>query len=363
MKTSIVLGLLFGDEGKGSIVPFLTKNYKSLVIRFNGGHQAGHTVVENGYRHVFSSLGAGTLSGADTYISEYCTLYPYAFKQEINSLISDGFNPTVFVNPLTMITTPFDVFFNQKSEDVNKHGSVGVGFGATISRNESTPYKLYAVDLFNESILEHKLRNIANYYNFENSNNTIVDFMKDISDILPLISLTNLSDIKDNYEQVVFEGAQGIMLDMDFGYFPNVTRSNTTSKNALQIIKENNLPTPNIIYCMRSYLTRHGNGPMINERRDFNFEDLTNKSHKYQGDFRQGEHSLNQIKYAMNCDSAHSGFNKSNKILFISCLDQTNNKILIDGKKLEISELKKELGTKIVATNNSVNTETIRIYV
>ena len=361
MNTSIVLGLLFGDEGKGSITSFLTKNYKSLVIRFNGGHQAGHTVVENGYRHIFSSLGAGTLNGADTYISEYCTFYPYAFKQEINSLILNGFNPTVFVNPLTMITTPFDVFFNQKLEDVNKHGSVGVGFGATIARNEETPYKLYAVDLFNESILKHKLKNISNYYKFENSDNIITEFMKDISDITSLLSITTLSDIKNNYEQIVFEGAQGILLDMNFGYFPNVTRSNTTSKNALQIIKDNNLPIPNIIYCMRSYLTRHGNGPMINERRDFNFEDLTNKSHKYQGDFRQGEHSLNQIKYAISCDSSYSGFSLSNKMLFISCLDQTDNKILIDGKKLEIGDLKKELGINIYV-NNSVNTKTIKIY-
>lgn len=358
MKTSIVLGMFYGDEGKGLTTSFLSKP-NDLVVRFNGGHQAGHTVCKNGYRHVFSSFGSGTLNEAHTYWSEHCTFYPKSFYNEKKKLIEEGFNPIHFIHPLSMVTTPFDIDFNRSTERTNKHGSVGMGFGATIARNENTPYKLFAIDLTYREILVHKLQQIAAYYKSENIEEQIEKFLYYVDNIE--LNICTLSEIKDDYENIIFEGAQGIMLDMDFGYFPNVTRSNTTSKNAMKIIRGCNLPTPQVYYCMRSYLTRHGNGYMPNESNALRFDDKTNIPHKYQGNFRQGYHSLDQFNYAIKCDSIFSGNNFSKRNISIICLDQTDNNILIDNNAIPLNTFLETLSFNKVITNNSVNSESMKI--
>jgi adenylosuccinate synthase len=340
MKTSIVLGLQYGDEGKGLTTSFLSKK-NDLVVRFNGGHQAGHTVVKDGYRHVFSNFGSGTLNGAHTYWSQYCTFYPKSFYNERQALSKDGFDVVHYIHPMAMITTPFDIGFNRATESSNRHGSVGVGFGATIARNE-TQFKLYAIDLTCRPLLIHKLRQIAGYYKIGDPGKEISTFIEYVDKIS--LNICTLDKIKHDYSHIVFEGAQGIMLDMDFGYFPNVTRSHTTSKNAMQIIQDCNLPTPNVYYAMRSYLTRHGNGFMPNESDGLSFEDKTNVSHAYQGEFRQGYHSMEQLRYALNCDATYSGYDFDNKNLVISCLDQTNNVIFAEFSKLEIGEFLTAIG-------------------
>ena len=149
MKYSSVIGLQFGDEGKGSMVSYLCSQSRNpLVVRFNGGHQAGHTVLYNGIRHTFSSFGSGTLQGVPTYWSKYCTFYPLAAYNEYLKLQTLGIKkPILYVDPLCPVTTPYDCFSNFLDEKENNHGSVGVGFGSTIKRHESH-YKLYFQDLF-----------------------------------------------------------------------------------------------------------------------------------------------------------------------------------------------------------------------
>jgi len=342
MTTKVIVGAMFGDEGKGLTTSCLAQK-NDLVIRFNGGAQAGHTVEKEGYRHVFSSFGSGTLNDAHTYWSEYCALYPKSYFNEYHKLTEQGYRPICYIHPLAPVITPFDIDHNRGQEKINNHGSVGMGFGSTIYRHMNTPHKLYAFELAYPELLYHKLSNIAIFYNASTSH-----FLKDVEDFTSYVSridwkFAQLSEIKHNYNNIVFEGAQGIMLDMDLGFFPNVTYSNTTSKNALQIIKENNLPLPEIYYVMRSYLTRHGNGYMPNESSSVCFEDKTNVTHEYQGQFRQGFHSLDLIKHALNCDNVYS--NGCNKNLVITCLNQTDDKILIDCDYKNISTLS-DLGLK-----------------
>ncbi len=347
MRTSIVVGLCFGDEGKGLTASFLSQK-NDLVVRYNGGHQAGHTVEKNGYRHIFSSFGAGTLNGAHTYWSEYCTFCPKSFYNERNALVKNGFEPIFFIHPMAMITTPFDIEANRSCQSNVNHGSVGVGFGATIKRNVETPFKLFAVDLTYRPLLIHKLKQIANYYHCEDADEAIESFLYFVDHIQ--LNVCTLAEIKNNYENIVFEGAQGIMLDMDFGFFPNVTRSNTTSKNAMQIIKDNFLSLPNIYYVMRSYLTRHGNGFMPNETESLSFEDKTNVTHKYQGKFRQGYHSTEMLQYAIKCDSVFSG--TKNKNLIVTCLSQTDNFVLLDNDHVPIEQLVEKLKIPIANVYN-----------
>ena len=171
-KIIIVVGLGFGDEGKGMTVNSLCSDPNNeMVIRMSGGQQCGHTVVTDKIRHVFSSFGSGTLKGVPTYWSEYCTVDPMSVIKEGNKLIEQGITPKIIYNANAMITTPFDVVQNI-IVDLNKgHGTVGVGFGATIQRNESH-YRLNVRDLYFSKIRDEKLKNILKYYGYTTPLNT-----------------------------------------------------------------------------------------------------------------------------------------------------------------------------------------------
>ncbi|MES2774782.1 MAG: adenylosuccinate synthetase [Bacteroidota bacterium] len=307
----IVVGLGFGDEGKGLTTSFLCSQVENpLVVRFNGGHQAGHTVVFEGKRHVFSSFGSGSLQGVPTYWSAYCTFYPSSFLVEYRLLDK----PVIYVNPLCPVTTPFDVDYNQLTESAKKHGSVGVGFGATIQRQEQY-YKLFVQDLFFEPVLVAKLKNIAAWYGAVDIDEQINFFLESVKQVKGIIQIADDS-ILQQYNPI-FEGAQGILLDMDFGFFPNVTRSNSTTKNALQMY-----PAKEVYYVTRSYLTRHGNGFLPNEKKLelVNNEKETNKTHEYQGAFRTAELDISLLNYALGCDHHFSKGLRKN--LVITCMDQ-----------------------------------------
>ena len=114
-RYSIVIGSLWGDEGKGHMTDILCNFPNTLNVRFNGGSQASHTVVTpDKKRHAFRHFGAGTFSGAKTYLSEKFIVNTVAFSIERNELINK-FNiiPTIFVNPNCIVTTPWDVYINQ----------------------------------------------------------------------------------------------------------------------------------------------------------------------------------------------------------------------------------------------------------
>lgn len=327
----IVLGLGYGDEGKGLVTSFLCSRamghgLQPLVVRFNGGHQAGHTVVYNGVRHVFSSFGSRTLQGVPTYWSEKCTFYPTAFANEYLELIEKPLPnpPRFYIHPLCPVTTPMDVRANQYIEKGIRHGSVGVGFGTTVQRHESH-FKLHVQDLFYDSVLKEKLKLISKVYY---KHHDILDdelqaeidmFIETVHFIRSKIILSD-SSIISRYTPI-FEGAQGILLDQDFGFFPHVTRSNTTSKYARELIGSR-YP---VVYVTRSYATRHGNGPLSREGEEVilkNNEEETNKSHEYQGEFRKAPLDHDMLNYTLSCDSTFSS--ESPKYLFVTCQDQHN---------------------------------------
>lgn len=314
---SVVLGMGFGDEGKGLTTSFLCDQVKRpLVVRFSGGHQAGHTVVQGGVRHVFSSFGSGTLQNVPTYWSKYCTFYPKAFLNEHKALGKKGIDPHFCINPLSPITTPYDVEHNRLSEKVKPHGSVGVGFGATMQRQEAH-YKLFVQDILFKDVLLRKLRNIGQHY-YPSIKIDIDAFMSEVEEVYKLINICP-DDILKTYDPV-FEGSQGIMLDQEFGFFPNVTRSYTTSRNALELHPW--LRQTGIYYVTRTYQTRHGNGPMTNEQKLplKNNKNETNKTNPYQGHFRTGKLDTELLKYAIHCDNNYSSGMAKN--LVVTCLDQ-----------------------------------------
>lgn len=320
MSVKIVIGLGFGDEGKGLTTNFLTPDQNSIVVRFSGGQQAGHTVIHNNIKHVHSSYGSGSLKGVPTYISEHCTIDVEAMLNEHNVLKQKIDNvPPVYVHPLAMVTTWFDVIENQTCEKYMMDGTTGMGCGKTIERNKKG-IVLQAIDLLNKDILKAKIKAISDFYlrSHPSTNDyadTLIDAASQILQISPYADL-------HMYRHLIFEGSQGILLDMDHGTIPNVTYSNTTSKNALEICKKIEARNIEVWYVTRCYQTRHGNGWMSKEcpLHLTNNQEETNASHEYQGSFRVGYLDPWLINHALEVDNIYSeGMSKK---LMITCMDQ-----------------------------------------
>jgi adenylosuccinate synthase len=351
----IVIGLGFGDEGKGAFVNYLCKKSKnSLVIRHSSGHQCGHSVHNNDIRHLFSNFGSGTLLYAPTYWSEYCTVNPMSLLKEGNALRELGINPILYINSNAMITTPYDILRNLKISELNLHGTVGVGFGTTIQRNEDY-FHLYARDLQYPKIRDVKLKLLQEkYYQYvcqENSKTEkiIKEFLVACDELVSYYQIVDCLDNFLNYDWI-FEGSQGIMLDQHYGFFPNVTRSNTTSKNAVEILNKYNRIPDETYYITRAYQTRHGNGYMSNEGMDIShiksnpLEANTNDG--WQGIFRKSVLDLDLLKYAIDCDKYHNP--NSGKNIVITCLDQVPIKFPVTKNnktyEIESSSIGRNLG-------------------
>ncbi|WP_136667268.1 adenylosuccinate synthetase [Flavobacterium sp. H122] len=322
-QAKIVIGLGFGDEGKGITTDFLaSQNPESIIIRFSGGQQAAHTVMIDEKKHIHSSFASGALRGLPSYFSEHCTIHPVFLYNEQKELQSKGGNVQLCIHPLAKVTTPFDVWKNRTNTKNLEHGTCGKGIGATMKRNESQ-YKLFAVDLIApKSMLIEKLKAIAYYYGFPEDN----DLKEELDFFLDTIEKINWN-IQDysylaDYNNLIFEGSQGILLDMDHGVFPNVTYANTTSKNAMEICQKLEVKDIEIYYVTRSYATRHGNGWMGKEEELplVNNHEETCIYNEYQKELRIGNLDYTLLNYSLKIDASYSLFAKKN--LVITCLDQ-----------------------------------------
>lgn len=337
----IVLGTGFGDEGKGATTARLGRLYDNpLVVRFNGGQQAGHTVVRGDKRHVFSSFGSGTLDHVPTFWSRFCTFNPRLFLNERDLIVQEhDIEPIIYVDPLSPVTTPYDILLNQKRSHIEKEhhdiqATVGVGFGVTLERQEKY-YKLHVNDLRNEDVLRLKLQSIAKYY-LEYHSIIITEeetetFVSHCVEALQYIQIVSANKIASSHSNLIFEGAQGILLDQDHGFFPFVTRSKTTSNNAFILMNEMGLVATKVVVnnVIRTYCTRHGSGPfpvLSNELKLINAEKETNVYNDFQGQFRIGHWDPKIIEHAINCDIADAArlYNKRyQRVLHVTCLDQT----------------------------------------
>lgn len=339
-KAKVVIGLGFGDEGKGITTDFLcSQNPEAIVIRFSGGQQAAHTVMLNEKKHIHSSFASGALRGLPSYFSEHCTIHPSLLYNEFLELKEKEGNTTLYIHPLAKVTTPFDVWQNQNNTKNLTHGSCGKGIGATMKRNEGT-YKLFAIDLIGpKDFLIEKLKNIASYYGISNDNqlqNEVVYFLECIEKIDWKITTY---EVLNNYETFIFEGSQGILLDMDHGVFPNVTYANTTSKNAIEICKQLDVQDIELFYVSRCYTTRHGSGWMPNEENIqlVNNEEETCVYNEYQKELRFGKLDEELLLHALRIDQIYSNATKNNLVL--TCLDQYKQEVDFDKLKTKFDAI------------------------
>lgn len=326
MHDSIVLGSGYGDEGKGLTTHNLC-NPDSLVVRFSGGQQAGHTTIHNGVKHVFSNFGSGTMKGCATFFTEDTCIYPKTITREWKELVSKGFRPKLYVHPLAKVTTPYDVWAGRLKERVARHGSCGLGIGATMKRNEG-PVKLYAADLLApQAFLSAKLNAVRDYYGVgwqhDLSHEDRSRFNYDTEEFCEAVANRHFDvcrfDQLPRHSNLVFEGSQGILLDMDHGAFPHVTYANTTSKNAWKYAGKH---STQVYYITRCYQTRHGNGPFEQSKIPLvnNHEEI-NVPNTWQGAFKTGEMDYDLLRHAINIDlSYHPTDIPCN--LVVTCVDQ-----------------------------------------
>jgi len=367
MKTSIVVGYGFGDEGKGNTVNWLSsQNPNTLVVRFNGGQQAGHAVFHGGKFHEFASIGAGSLNGSHTFISKYCTVFPSAFNVEWKKLQDIGVTPKVYVDPFAMVTTPFDVESNRSFEVDHRHGSCGAGFGKTVWRHETLDHshRIFVIDLLNHWILEQKLIQICKLYGGDER--LIKTFMKSCDEYLDKIGIVGEMEVFNLFDHVVFEGAQGILLDRQHGIFPHVTRSNTTCKNAIEICQRNNLPKPDVYGILRCYSTKHGNGPLKGECDmsdiDVVDEHPTNFTNDWQGKFRYAPFDFGLYEYSFHIDSQYFERYLNSHRMVITCFDHIKGDRLITTSGRIYKSTFKEMfprGSIMVSSNDFTNFEIV----
>lgn len=295
MRARIIIGANFGDEGKGLVTDYLCATQGAdVVVRFNGGAQAGHTVVTpDGQRHVHSHFGSGTLAGVPTYLSEFFICNPIMFYKERDELAALGVTPVVYAHPRCLVTTFADMIINQRKEDSRadkRHGSTGLGLHETVQRSSVPNLEITMADLWNHVNLEPILVELCTKYAefrtgkpIEDYENMIEKFMHGCNEFADDVNSLGIAQCKDP----VFEGAQGLLLDQNNKeFFPHVTRSNTGMQNALALCGYAGVTDFETYYVSRTYLTRHGAGPLPGEDSKLKFYDNTNVVHNYQGKLR-----------------------------------------------------------------------------
>lgn len=319
---AVVIGNGYGDEGKGLLVDALSDK-DTTVIRFNGGAQAGHTVVlKDGRRHVFHSFGSGTLQGAKTFLSRFMCVDPIAVCREREQLRDecDVYDVSLVVDYAAPITTPFEWLRNQAREKARgdaRHGSCGFGVGETMARHEETPHRLYAIDLLNPMLRDKLLSIRAYHHDLPLQTSESIDSKREEEAIELFLSCAEQfcndysfetfdADCELDTSNLVFEGAQGLLLDREIGFFPYVTRAKTGLFNAAQLLgslmKYN---PPDIYFARRWYMTRHGPGPFRGEVETSaslgcgDLRDDTNQWNEWQRSFRFGRPDPKLLDWAI----------------------------------------------------------------
>lgn len=342
-QAHVVIGSNLGDEGKGVYTDYFS-TADSIVVRFNGGAQAGHTVqMPDGKRHVFGHFGAGTFRGAATYLSRFFAVHPMLFVKELNKLsglLADA--PIVYLDEAAAVTTPFDVMLNQAIENKRgaaRHGSCGVGFGETIERSEKFG-ALNVIDLHDRAKLKDYLLSVRDSYVPDRAavlgidlssmpylyHDGIIDaFLANVDTMHVFTKTADQGELKG--KRLVFEGAQGLGLDQHFGHFPHVTRSNCGLKNVIKMAQELEINKLTTTYVTRAYLTRHGAGPLSNEvakLSGFSVDDKTNIDNEFQQKLRFAPLNIDELERRIMDDLVDSFFAGIHVCpqLAITCVDQ-----------------------------------------
>lgn len=348
-RVYVVVGLGFGDEGKGAVTDFLTWTHDAkLVVRFNGGAQAQHRVVDvSGFEHIFSQFGSGTLAGATTYLSQHVIIDPEALIREFEHLVDAHYNPKLMISPYCVAVSPPQIAMNYFREIARTivgkaHGSTGRGIGEAY---EDATFRLrtaaiHAHDFGNPASLRSKLLFLREQkiFELEALKQELAGQGKELASATTERAYVLLNtahallynlEYQDRYieacefvhdhwvrswdlfqnvfattDQVIFEGAQGALLDQVHGFQPYTTWSHTgllNSRSLLQRLFNTGYFHVTNIGVTRAYMTRHGAGPFPTEDKNLAklLSDAANGDSDFAGSFRVGYLDIGLLQYAI----------------------------------------------------------------
>ncbi len=344
MKSIITVGLGFGDEGKGTVVDALVRRYGAkLVIRYNGGAQCAHNVItDDGRHHCFHQFGSGTLvPGCCTLLTKHVLVNPLVMFTEALQLERIGVPNALkgmFIDERALVTTPYHRAMNrlrEYSRNEKCHGSCGMGIGETMADSLRRPDGALRVgDLLDHKILRDKLNRTRNEMvsqskqinldgryeeplvekelsTFDVPIEEMVEKYNRFTASVYILDASQISDLLEEQNHVIFEGAQGVLLDENHGFHPHTTWSTTTSTNAHTFLQEFGQPELLELGIMRSYATRHGPGPFPTYNLDLTAKVTSSGEHnsteQWQKDFRCGWLDLAMLDYALRINGPCDG--------------------------------------------------------
>ena len=296
-KNVIIIGTQWGDEGKGKLVDLLTEQVQA-VVRFQGGHNAGHTLVIRGEKTVLHLIPSGILrDNVQCMIGNGVVLSPNALMEEIEFLEKAGISVRnrLLISEACTLILPVHVAIDQAREKARGGkaiGTTGRGIGPAYE-DKAGRRGLRAGDLLNSESFAEKLKELLDYHNFMLTNyydTDAVDYETTLAEMLRLGEhikpmLTDVSETLYSYQaagkNLLFEGAQGALLDIDHGTFPYVTSSSTTAGGAATGSGLGPLDFDYVLGITKAYSTRVGNGPFPSELHDANGDHLGVKGHEF----------------------------------------------------------------------------------
>jgi adenylosuccinate synthase len=305
---------------------FASTGEYSSVVRFNGGSQAGHTVVTpDGARHVCSQIGAGAVAGLHTHLSRFMLINPIFLMEELGVFADTfGFIPPISFDPECEVVLPIDVMANRQHElardqrGEGRHGSVGHGINHAVRRGAWMRLTMRALGEMTPSEIMTFLAAVRRLFPLVGSrdehNASDHAFIETSAAMFDLVSMRTDEGVVSQSLPCIFEGAQGLLLDQNSGFYPHVTPSNTGLQNVLAVAGAARAIDP--VYVTRSYTTRHGAGPMYYDwvgDREWKKGpppaldvDTTNIHNDWQHGLRYGPLVVHQLEYAVRTDLARA---------------------------------------------------------
>ena len=296
-KSVVIIGTQWGDEGKGKIVDLLTDRVKK-VVRFQGGHNAGHTLVIDGKKTVLHLIPSGILrDNVLCLIGNGVVVSPEALIKEMKELEGNGIpvRERLRISEACPLILPYHISLDQAREIARGKSAIGTtGRGIGPAYEDKVSRRgLRVGDLFHREKFAAKLGEVIDYHNFALKNYykfDTVDFQKVLDEtlamaeeILPLVADIPelLYQSKKSGESVLFEGAQGALLDIDHGTYPYVTSSNTVSGSAASGSGVGPNSFGYVLGITKAYTTRVGSGPFPTELDDEHGEHLAKQGHEF----------------------------------------------------------------------------------
>jgi adenylosuccinate synthase len=260
----VVMGLSFGDEGKGKIIDYFSNDY-NVIARYSGGPNAGHTIYHNNKKYVLHLIPSGIFNNKKCIIGNGVVIDPVILKQEIIELEKDGIDvkSNLIISKYAHIITPDHIQKDIENEKILKIGTTKKGIGpAYTSKYERSGIRIC-------DIKEFYFKKLEDSYNYDVlhdfDKNILLKYIESLKFILNY-QIGSLDTYLNNKNlEILAEGAQGTLLDIDFGTYPYVSSSNSTIGGVMTGLGVSHKNIRNVYGVFKAYMTRVGNGPFVSE--------------------------------------------------------------------------------------------------